>query len=107
MTQNQEPLKVNGKYYPLWSQFVQRKNEWIGGKLVNRDMGESAETIITDIELVPNGEDSAAFRICGEDFSFGFDVKYGGISGEPNLPKGAIAFSSMYVGLGIIYKKEA
>ncbi len=38
-------------------------------------------TIITDITLEPNGEDSAYFSVEGEDFSCGFDVHYGGISG--------------------------
>jgi hypothetical protein len=98
---------VNGKHYPLWSQFVDRKIEWIGGRLVNEDMGQSAETIITDIELVPNGDESAFFRICGQDFNFGFDVKYGGVAGVDNLPKGAIALSSVGCGLGIIYNKGA
>ena len=95
---------INGKNYPLWGQFVDRKNEWVGGKLINRDMGLKAETIITDIELVPNGQDSAFFRVCGEDFNFGFDVRYGGVSGGLDLPKGAIALSSTYCGIGIIYK---
>jgi hypothetical protein len=98
--------KINGKHYPLWSQFVERKDEWIGGKLVNEDMGLVAETTITDIELVPNGEESAFFRICGKDFNYGFDVHYGGVSGERAVPKGTIVLWSSHVGAGFIYHKE-
>lgn len=79
---------VNGKEYPMWSQFVDRKEEWVGGLM--RDYGDSmdrhvfdnkvVETTITDIELIPNGEHSAFFRVCGENFDCGFDVKVGGIA---------------------------
>lgn len=78
---------INGKEYPLWSQFVEKKDQWIGGTLedegdfFDRRMGaETAKTKITDVVLRPNGEDSAWFGVEGEDFSCGFDVKYGGIS---------------------------
>lgn len=70
------PLKVNGKFYPLWSQFVHRKSEWLGRRLQD---GE-AETVITDIRLTPNGDDSAFFSVVGKDFTCGFDVKFGGIT---------------------------
>ncbi len=82
-------MKVNGKTYPMWGKFVKRKNEWIGGALkeINTDricgpVGETYETKITDIELVPNGKESAFFRVKGEDFSCGFDVGSGGVCGE-------------------------
>ena len=77
-----EKMIVNGKYYPLWSQFVERQAEWIGGVLQDRDMGLVTETVITGIELRPNGSDSAFFSVNGKDFNCGFDVKYGGIFGE-------------------------
>ena len=70
---------VNGKEYPLWSQFVERQKEWIGGILEDHDMGMLMKTEITGIELVPNGDDSAFFSVDGKDFSCGFDVNYGGI----------------------------
>ena len=83
-------MEVNGKSYPMWGQFVEKQNEFIGGTL--QDFGDSMdramglgrmETKITKIELRPNGEDSAYFGVEGEKFSCGFDVKYGGItSGE-------------------------
>src|SRR5437870_2251459 len=82
-------LEVNGKQYPLWSQFVEKKEQWIGGKL--RDSGDSMdravglgtlETEIIDVTLKPNGDDSAFFSVHGKDFTCGFDVQYGGISGS-------------------------
>ena len=36
-------LVVNNKQYPLWSQFVERKDEWIGGLLVDYEL-EHMET---------------------------------------------------------------
>ena len=78
---------VNGKEYPLWSQFVERQAEFIGGDL--EDFGDSldrrfghgvARTIITGITLEPNGEDSAFFSVNGEGFGCGFDVRHGGVS---------------------------
>jgi len=34
-------MNVNGKEYPLWGQFVERKEEWIGGLLL--DEGDSMD----------------------------------------------------------------
>lgn len=84
---------VNGREYPLWSQFVERKQEWIDGELtdygdsLNEALGfvvEPMTTTITDITLKPNGKDSAFFRVVGEDFSCGFDVKVGSITVDDN-----------------------
>lgn len=81
-------LQINGKEYPLWSQFVERKAEWIGGSLedfgdpMDRRMGyKGGITEITDIILRENGEDSAWFEVSGKDLSCGFDVGFGGIIG--------------------------
>lgn len=71
--------KINGKIYPMWNQFIEKKDNFIGGILEDTDMGIKGATTITDITLEPNGEDSAFFRIEGEDFGCGFDVGYGGI----------------------------
>ncbi len=94
-------MKVNGKTYPLWGQFVERKNEWIGGKLkeINIDpicgpIGEETTTKIKDIELVPNGKESAFFRVIGEDFSCGFDARSGGVSGGEGWGDGWIVLVS-------------
>lgn len=89
---------VNGKEYPMWSQFVEKKDEWIGGILsdfgdsFDRRMGISPmETIIIDVVLEPNGDDSAFFMVKGENFECGFDVQHGGIGG--NQEDGWINFS--------------
>ncbi len=81
-------LMVNGKEYPLWSQFVEGKEEWIGGVLEEvRDSFPNlvpeggVQAKITDIRLEPNGEDSAFFSVDGEGFGCGFDVGVGGITG--------------------------
>ena len=65
-------ILINGKEYPLWSQFIEKKETWIGGIL--EDFGDSMDieffgiyahgtTKITDIILRPNGTDSAWFAI--------------------------------------------
>jgi len=78
--------EVNGKFYPLWSQFVERKDEWIGGLLEDSDDdidrqieasdGSFNATQIVDIRLLPNGKDSALFQVDGVDFDCSYDVKY-------------------------------
>lgn len=80
-------ITINGRDYPLWSQFVEGKEKFIGGILedfgssVDRAFGiQSASTTIKDIHLIPNGSNGAFFRVCGVDFNCGFDVKYGGIT---------------------------
>ena len=72
-------MEVNGKEYPMWGQFVENKQKWIGGTLEDHDMGICVKTKITNITLTPNGDDSAFFSVDGEDFNCGFDVRYGGI----------------------------
>lgn len=81
---------VNGKEYPMWSQFVEKKDQFIGRKLEDFQDGMNAVTVITDIRLEPNGPESAAFYIDGEDFTCGFDVYYGGITAGD---KGWLTFS--------------
>lgn len=72
-------MEINGKEYPMWSQFVDKKADFIGRDLEDHDMGMIAKTKVTDITLKPNGEDSAFFSVEGEDFGCGFDVGHGGI----------------------------
>jgi len=93
-------IEINRKQYPLWSQFVENKEKWIGGILedfgdgMDKAMGyEGAKGIITDITLTPNGKDSAFFRVSSDGWGCGFDVKVGGISGNPKNEKGWITFS--------------
>jgi len=77
-------MKVNGKEYNMWGQFVERQNEWVGNILEDFDMGMYAATTITGISLEPNGEDSAYFTIKGKEFDCGFDVRYGGVGAGDN-----------------------
>jgi hypothetical protein len=67
---------INGKTYPLWGQFVDKKAEWIGGtmKETDSDCGDSPTEKITDIFMHPNGNDSAMFVIKGETFEWAADV---------------------------------
>ena len=84
-------ITINGRQCPLWSQFVERKEEWIGGVL--QDKGDSMdvaigltdggwhETEITDIDLRPNGKTSAYFSVTGKNFSCGGSTEVLGIIG--------------------------
>ena len=79
--------EINGKVYPMWSQFVEQSDQWKGGVLedfgdsMDRRMGfEIMTTIIKSIELKPNGKDSAMFCINGEDFNCCGDVQFIGIT---------------------------
>jgi len=85
--------EINGRVYPLWNQFEERKKEWIGGLLEDfggnfdkkLNINSNTVTEITDITLEPNGETSAMFSVEGKDFSCRFDVQVGGIiGGEKN-----------------------
>jgi hypothetical protein len=82
-------IEINGKVYPFWSQLVEKKDQFIGCEL--EDLGDSMDraifgsdankkTVVTDVILRENGNDSAWFNITGKDFSCGFDVRCGGIT---------------------------
>ena len=101
--------EVDHKKFPLWGQFIDRKNEWIGGRLIDTDTDfgmQEAETKIKDIrlELWPKGltkeqkdlgcVQSVVFIVAGEDFNCSFNVKYGGV-----LPDRSAA-SEGYIALG-------
>lgn len=81
-----KPEVINGKIYPMWSQFVEKQDQFIGGIL--QDMGDKwdrsigmkeMQTEITGIILRANGKDSAFFEVIGKEFICGFDVRHGGI----------------------------
>lgn len=88
---------INGKVYPMWSQFIEKKERWIGGHLREFDiiMGMGPETEITDVTLKPNGTDSAMITFHGKDYDCGYDVKYVGISGKQDSP-GWLTLSSTW-----------
>jgi hypothetical protein len=81
---------INGKTYPMWGQFVDKKEEWIGGTMMESDRhcGNSPKEKITDIKMEPNGEESALFLVCGETFNWSCDVRYIGIGCGDNPPNG-------------------
>ena len=82
-------MKINGKVYSLWQQFIDKKKNWIGSIL--EDFGdnidksifgvEKMKTTITDITLKPIGTDSAYFSVEGKEFSCGGDIRYLGLIG--------------------------
>jgi len=80
---------VNGKYYPLWQQFVDKKHLWIGGTLCCQ---EGTPTTITDVFLEPNGDNSATFGFKGTSYNCSFDVNYGGLCNRTEGPKECISF---------------
>lgn len=83
------------KNYPLWDQFIEGKNEWIGGKLTEIcSIGGRTETKITDILLENRESDFPVFWVHGEDFSCGFCVKYGGISPNREFQNGISFYST-------------
>lgn len=86
---------INGKTYPMWQGFIDKKDGFIGKSLSQ----EGSSTKITDVTLRPNGSDSAMFEVHGEDFSCGFDVSIGGITAEtPGVITFVTQFSSFTVG---------
>lgn len=84
---------VNGKDYPLWGQFVDGKEEWIGGVLhdLDKEFGCLEPTEIVNIELLPNGEEHALFQVVGKDYTCGFNTSCGGVGG--NQLEGWLTFS--------------
>ena len=75
---------INGRRYSLWPQFVDKKEEYIGGILEDLDSsfdGPPPPTMITDIEFRANGKESAWFEVKGKDYSCGGDVGHLGVVG--------------------------
>lgn len=81
---------VNGKFYPMWGQFVEHKDDWIGGQMFDMDslMGPSDVTEITNVELIPNGKESAMICFRGKDFDLTSDVEFCVVhSPDPTQPE--------------------
>jgi hypothetical protein len=89
----------------IWEQFVKKKERWIGGKMQDFEYGV-IDTEITDMTLKPSGQDSMFFSVEGKDFSCGFNVRYGGISGKQDENSDSITFNRMYLGAFRIHVKE-
>lgn len=82
-------MEVNGKEYLMWGQFVNRKEEWVGGVL--QDLyGETSETEIIDITLKPIGDTDAFFSVQGKDFKCGGSTDCLGVIGVTGGDKGWI-----------------
>jgi len=92
---------IDGISYPLWSQFVEKKDEWIGGELFEYNYS----TIIKDISLTKESN-AIVFRVTGEAFSCAFNVKYGGV--VPNDPgvTDSISFSAYSLSFSIKKNKN-
>jgi len=73
-------VEVNGREYPMWGQFIERKEEWFSGVLQDLEGGEIQETEIIDITLKPNGETDAFFMVHGKDFCCGGSTEFLGIT---------------------------
>lgn len=85
---------MTDKHYPMYQQFVDQKDKWIGGTLVELSDGitDEAETEIEDVRIDRN-ENYDAFEVVGKDFSCSFNTMYGGVGGGQD---GWIKFSSPY-----------
>ena len=114
--------EVDHKKFPLWGQFIDRKSEWIGGRLIDTDTDfgmQEAETKIKDIRLELWPEklteqqkavgcvQAIVFIVAGEDFDCSFNVKYGGVQPDRNAAKeGYIALGTAYGSFKIYQNKK-
>ena len=98
--------EINGKVYPMWNQFLDAEKEWIGGTLINIDMGLTAETKITGVILEKNGDKSEIFGFKGEDFDCTSDVRYVGIGHEKPNYKDFLCLSTQYSGYFLVKKHQ-
>ena len=87
-------MKVCGKEYSLWPQFVERKDEFIGGKLEDLSESPAAETEITDITFADAS--GPVFCIHGKDFDCSFNVNYGFIAANGAPVKGQLTFGTRF-----------
>jgi hypothetical protein len=81
-------ITIDGTSYPMWSQFVEKKDKWIGGILeeLSGQIGSEASTEITDIGLHknPGSGDTVYFTVYGKKFDESFAVTLGGLSKGEN-----------------------
>ena len=47
-------MEINGKVYPLWSQFVEKKQEWVGGTL--QDEGDFLALMRAEVSYLSRPE---------------------------------------------------
>ena len=89
---------IDGISYPLWSQFVEKKDEWIGGILRE----DNHSTVIRDISLTKESN-AIVFRVTGGTFSCAFNIAYGGA--VPSNNNDSISFSAYSLSFSISKKK--
>ena len=89
---------IDGISYPLWNQFVEKKDEWIGGELFEYNYS----TIIKDISLTKESN-AIVFRVTGEAFSCAFNIAYGGVVPGNN---DSISFSAYSMSFRIKKNKD-
>jgi len=77
-----ESKLVNGKFYPMWQDFVDKQGRFKGWLLLDEDdsFEPCVSTFVVGISLRPNGETSAFFEIEGEDYGCGADVSHLGMN---------------------------
>jgi hypothetical protein len=69
-------MRVNGKTYPMWGQWVEKKESFIGAEIADMD-ADGIAAKITDVQLVPNATDSAMLVIStAAGWDAACDVKY-------------------------------
>ncbi len=100
-------ITINGKSYPLWSQFVEQKERWIGGTVEEPSDGiaPGGSTEITDISLEEQENGGVFFTVHGKDFNESFDIQYGGVGGP--FEKGWVGFRGVCGGFRIREKGGA
>ena len=100
---SEAPVLVNGKEYPMWNSLVEQKEKFIGGIMVEHDICGEFKTVIKDIRLEPNGEESAMIWVDGEEWSMSCDVKCGGIGAH----NGALSISASFGGTWELHERKA
>lgn len=74
---------LNPEEIELALELTTNKADWIGGKIIDRDMGMELISKITDITMKRNGDDSYYITVksskdqgdCGTDLSYGSVIK--------------------------------
>jgi hypothetical protein len=51
-------MRVNGKTYPMWGQWVEKKESFVGATIEDLE-SPGIESTITDVRLLPSGTNSA------------------------------------------------
>ena len=91
-------ITIDCTSYPVWSKFIDNKDEWIGGILRE----DNHSTVIRDISLTKESN-AIVFRVTGGTFSCAFNIAYGGAVPSNNFD--SISFSAYTLSFSISKKK--